>query len=114
MARAGRFRDRITIQKKSATQEAVFGTDVLTWPALVSRLPANVEDMLPSRSEAVQQGLKTARDQVRIRIRYRTDVTSAMRIVLHEETDTIYQIVAGPATLGRREQLEMVCEKFSS
>ena len=113
MARAGRFRLRATIQYKSSTQDSTWGTETVTWTAL-DTVWADVQDILPSRSEAVQQGLSIGRQQVRIRIRYRSDVTSAMRIVVHDESDETYQIVGGPAALGNREQLEMVCEKFTS
>ena len=113
MARAGRFNVQVTIQQKSVTQDTTWGTEVVTWTAL-DTVWADVQDILPSRSEAVQQGLSVGRQQVRIRIRYRTDITSAMRIVVHDESDEIYQIVGGPAELGHRDQIEMVCEKFTS
>ena len=113
MARAGRFNVQVTIQQKSVTQDTTWGTEVVTWTAL-DTVWADVQDILPSRSEAVQQGLSVGRQQVRIRIRYRTDVTSAMRIVVHDESDETYQIVGGPAELGNRDQIEMVCEKFTS
>ena len=113
MARAGRFDRRVSIKYKATTQNAAYGTEVVTWTTLAT-VWANIQDVLPSRSEAVQQGLAVGRDQVRIRIRFRDDVTSAMRIVDHAYSDTVYEIVAGPAMLGRREQLELVCEKFTS
>jgi SPP1 family predicted phage head-tail adaptor len=114
MARAGKFRDRITVQYKVETQEAIYGTTAIVWTALAARIPADVHDMLPSRAEGVQQGLEIGRTQTRIRIRHRTDITSAMRIVVHGTTDETYQIVSGPAELGHREQLEMMCERMTS
>jgi len=112
----------VTIEYPVITQDA-YGAAIKTWLPLVSigsppvavKLWAEVQDVLPSRSEAVRQGLDMARNQSRLRMRYRSDLTSDMRITLHQETDTIYNIVGGPAIIGGRKQmLEMVIEKFSS
>ena len=104
---------RISIEKKVVTKDPDYGTEVIAW-ALLATPWANVQDVLPSRSESVQQGLETARNQVRIRFRYRSDVTSAMRITVRGATDRVLQIVGGPAELGRHEYTEIVCEQYSS
>ena len=114
----------ITIQKKEVTQDATYGTEVVTWVPLVAlpgspvvgeRFWAEVQDALPSRAESVVQGLAVARNQVRIRFRYRDDVTSAMRVLLHGDgADEVLQIVGGPAAVGgRKEMTEIVCERIS-
>jgi SPP1 family predicted phage head-tail adaptor len=119
----GELDRRITIEQKSVTTDATYGNQVITWvplayeagsPSVAQKFWANVVDVQPSRSEAVKQGLVTARNQTRITIRYRSDVDSAMRVTVHGETDVIYQIVGGPAMIGRKQWLEMVCEKYSS
>jgi SPP1 family predicted phage head-tail adaptor len=121
--RTGQMDRRITIEQKVVTQDAVYGNEVITWsplayeagsPSVAQKFWANVSDVPPSRSEAVKQGLELARNQTRITIRYRSDVDSTMRITVHYETDQIFQIVGGPAMIGRKQYLEMVCEKFSS
>jgi SPP1 family predicted phage head-tail adaptor len=121
--RTGQMDRRITIEQKVVTQDAVYGNEVITWaplayeagsPSVAQKFWANVMDMQPSRSEAVKQGLNQARNQTRITIRYRSDVDSSMRITVHKETDQVYQIVGGPAIIGRKQYLEMVCEKYSS
>lgn len=121
--RAGQLDKRITIEQKSVTQDATYGTEVITWvplawqdgsPSVAQQFWAQVSDVLPSRSEAVKQGLAMAANQTRIRIRYRSDVDSSMRITVHGESDVVYQIVGGPAMIGRKEWLEMVCERYSS
>ena len=104
---------RIIIEKKVVTQDPDYGTEVVTWATLAT-VWANVQDVLPSRSEAVQRGLEIARNQTRIRFRYRSDVTSAMRITLLDGTGRVLQIVGGPAELGRHEYTEVVCEAYSS
>jgi head-tail adaptor len=121
--RSGQLDPRVTIEQKVVTQDPAFGTEVITWaplayeagsPSVAQKFWANVSDVQPSRSEAVKQGLTLARNQTRITIRYRSDVDSSMRITVHYESDQVYQIVGGPAMIGRKEWLEMVCEKFSS
>ena len=122
--RAGTLNREITIERKEVTQDASYGTEVVAWtplavlpgsPGVAERFWAEVQDVMPSRSESVQQGLAVARNQTRIRIRWRSDVTSAMRVIVHGDTDVLYQIVGGPAEIrGRRVMLEMVCERYTS
>ena len=114
----------ITIEQKSVTQDPTYGTEVVTWvpldpepgsPSVAIRFRAEVQDALPSRSESVRQGLELARNQTRIRMRWRGDVTSDMRVTVHGDTDVVYQIVGGPAEIGgRKRRLEMVIERYSS
>lgn len=121
--KAGSLNRLITVEKKQISQEPVYGTDLITWvpliaqpgsPVIAERFHAEVQDVPPGRSESVALGLVTARNQTRIRLRWRNDITSDMRITLHGDTDVIYQIVAGPAEVdGRKELIEMVCERYS-
>jgi head-tail adaptor len=121
--RTGQLDRRVTIEKKVVTQDATYGTETITWtplvvlpgsPTVAAPFWANVVDVQPSRSESVKQGLALARNQTRVTLRYRSDVDSSMRITVHGDSDVVYQIVGGPAMIGRKEWLEMVCEKYSS
>lgn len=121
--KAGELNRRIRIEYKSATQDATYGTETIVWrslvnapgsPTVAASIPAQVQDVLPGRSEAVRQGLEVARNQTRIRIRYRSDVDAGMRIVVLGDSEEVFQIVGGPSMLGRKEGLEMVCERFST
>ena len=122
--RAGRLDRLITIEKKEVTVDPVYGSELVTWvalsylpgsPPVAERFAAEIQDALPSRSEAVQQGLAIGRNQTRCRIRWRGDVDSSRRVTLHGDTDQVYQIVGGPAEIdGRKGGLEMVLEKYSS
>lgn len=119
---AAELDQQITIQKKSVSQDPAYGTEVIAWVPLVEASPgvaekfwAEVRDALPSRAESVTQGLAVARNQTRIRFRYRGDVDSSMRVIIHDGTDVVMQIVGGPAEVGGRKELtEIVCEKYSS
>jgi len=120
--RAAALDRQILIERKQVTQDPTYGTELVTWVPLstVSGQPerywAEVQDALPSRSEAVTQGLVVARNQTRLRMRYRSDITSDMRVTVYGDgVNVVYQIVGGPAAIeGRKERIEMVLEKFSS
>lgn len=101
---------RITIKKKSSTLDPAYRSPVVSWVPLAT-VWAEVIDVQPNRSESVRQGLEQASNQTRIRIRFRDDVNSSMRV---EYRGRILQIIAGPAELGRREYLELMCEAYTS
>lgn len=112
----GEMDRRITIEQKVVTRDADYGTEVITW-LLLATVWANVQDVLPSKSDDVKNGLALATNRTRIRFRYRSDVNSSMRILVHGASgaaDRVMQIVGGPAEIGRRERTEVVCEEFSS
>lgn len=120
--RAGRLDRQILIEKKTVGTDSTYGTETVTWAPLstVSAQPewywAEVQDAPPSRAEAVTQGLQVARNQVRIRFRFRSDVDSSMRVTLRGDgSNQVMQIVGGPSAVdGRKELTEIVCEKYSS
>lgn len=84
-----------------------------TWE-LVKVVWAEVQDMLPSRGERLAEGINVAARPARVRIRYRDDVRSDMRMVLLWKgvPERIMQIVSGPATLGSRDGLELMVEDY--
>ena len=109
----GRLDQRIVIEHPVITQDD-YGASVTTW-TITATIWANVQDVLPSRSEAVtSQVLSQAKNQTRIRFRYRSDVTSASRIVMRGITDKVYNIVGGPSEIGRHEYMEVIGEVYSS
>lgn len=109
---AGKRDERIRFERKAITQDATFGTDVVQW-AEVAEVWAEWQDALPSRSESVRQGLEVARDQSRVRACYNADIDSSMRIFRFKNS-LYYQIVGGPAELGRKDGIELVVERYSS
>lgn len=114
----------ITVERKVVTLDTVHGTDIVTWeplsylpgsPAVAERYRAEIQDVLPSRSESVTQGLAVAKNQSRVRMRWRDDIDSSMRVTVHADSDVLYQIVAGPADFGgRKDRIEFVIEKYST
>jgi SPP1 family predicted phage head-tail adaptor len=76
---------------------------------LVATVAAQVTDEL--RAERLAEGLTMASRPARIRIRYRTDITSDMRVVYGSR---IMQIMSPPAELGRRAGLQFMAQDFST
>lgn len=114
---------RIRIER-SVADEAFDGAGSAQWSP-VATVWAEVRDLLPSRGEKLADGLNVAARPSRVRIRWRRDVTSAMRILIGRmvkdgagnpiwQTDRTAQIITVPAELGRREGLEFVIEDYST
>lgn len=84
-----------------------------TW-VLVKEVWAEVQDALPSRGERLADGINVAARPARVRIRFRDDVASNMRLVLLRKgvPERVMQIVSGPAVLGNRDGLEMMVEDY--
>lgn len=110
MILAGQLDRRITIERRTSVQDPVYGTGTLTWETLAT-VWAQVRDILPSRAEEVADNVSMSRRPARIRIRYRDDITSDMRI---DYGGRKLRIVSGPAELGRREGIEMIAEELST
>lgn len=110
----GPFMRQVTIEFPVQESEAPYGPRLVRWDTLAT-FRAEVRDILPSRSEAVRQGLEVARNQSRLRMRWRGDIDSTMRVIVHGDSDVVYQIVGGPAEVGgRKRMLELVLERYSS
>jgi len=104
---------RVRIERPTITTDSVYGGEVVTW-TLVGLAWAELVDKLPSRDEGMLDVLTLASIRSRIRLRYRTDIDSSMRIVMMRPTETIWGIIGGPATVGNKEGVEFLCEKKSS
>jgi len=107
---------RITFQRPTIAEDGEYGPLPGGWedvPGLV-RVPAQVWDTLPGRAETSGQVLNLAERPARVRMRYTRGITSDMRVIVHNETDTIHQISNGPAEIGRREFLEFTIREYSS
>lgn len=107
---AGDLDRRITFQARTETTDPVYGTKTYTW-ADVATVWAQVQDVLPSRAESVEDGVSLQRRPCRIRTRYRADIDGTMRVIHGTRT---MRIISGPAELGRRKGLELMCEDWST
>lgn len=105
---------RARIERKVSTLDPDYGTQVDSWEPITNPVVwCSVQDELPSKSEAVRNGLTVATQRTRIRMRYRSDITSDMRIIIARPAAQAYQIVSGPAVLGRN-GIELFVERYSS
>lgn len=112
--KAGDLDRRITIQRFTEVMDPVYGPQPGDWVNVAERIPAQVWDSLPGNNEQIAGGLKIADRPARVRIRYMPGLSSAMRIVVHNETDEVYEISGGPAEIGRREWTEFTIRAYSS
>lgn len=110
MIDAGQLKHRVTIQERVGTQDPAYGTWTYSWEALAT-VWAEVQDVLPSRGEKIADGISISSRPCRVRMRYRDDVDSTMRLSFEGRT---LSIIAGPAELGFREGVEFVAEELST
>lgn len=117
---AGQLDRRITIQKPGTIDDPEYGPQPGGWADVYARIPAQVQDELPSNTESTQGGLRLSDRPARVRTRYLKRVTSDMRVIVHSkdsaagEQDVIYQISSTPAEIGRREWTEFTIKAFSA
>ena len=111
--RAGQLDRRITIERKTGARDPKYGTQADQWEPVFARIPAQVKDELPSKSEKVSSGVRTTSAPARIRIRYMSGITAEMRIVVHDQVERVMEIVGAPAEIGRREWLEFVATEVT-
>lgn len=106
---AGRLRHRITFERRVAdTGFASAGTE--TWEPVATSIPAEVQDVRPSRSEKMSDGMVTATRLARVTLRWRAGITPDMRIV---HGTRVMEIIGGPAELGDREGLEIMAADYT-
>lgn len=103
---------RVRIEYKSVTQDSVYGTEVISWLPKAT-VWAEVLDVLPTRQQAEQMrnDVQVSVRRTRVRMRYRPDIDASMRCVIG---GIVYQIVGGPAEIGRHEWLELLIERTST
>ncbi len=102
----------VQVLQPVAAQESTYGTRTVSWLPLDDPVWASVQDVLPSRAEYVAEAVAIARRPCRVRMRWREDVTSQMRLRL--EDGRVLRITAGPAEIGRREGIELMAEELTT
>ncbi|GAB3763483.1 hypothetical protein GCM10028796_17050 [Ramlibacter monticola] len=102
--RAGTLNRQVTIQQPGATQDELGQPIPGDWTTLAT-VWANIRHL--NGLETVKAGAETATVRASIRIRYRTDVTAAMRVV---HGATTYQIKAVLPDEAGRQHVDLACE----
>lgn len=124
MSTGGRMDRQITVMCKSDTKDTTYNTDTDEWEPLVPmvgsptvgvRFWAELQDVLPSRSESLKNAAVVSSNPTRLRMRWRNDIDSSMRVIVHGDSDVTCRIIAGPAEIqGRKRRIEMMIERLSS
>lgn len=109
----GPLNSRCRIECKVTTEAETPQTDVDTWTLLGVRW-CGLQDALPGRAESVRENVEVSQMPTRLRMRYCTDVTSGMRIIVNRPTRKVYQIISGPAVLGDKAGVEFMVELVST
>lgn len=97
----------ITIERKSVVKSTDSGAEQVTWATHAS-VWASKEDQ--AGDESLRGAMEVHGATSRVRIRYRSDLTTADRLNLGG--GQLRQIV-GLAEIGRREGLELACKEWS-
>ena len=108
--RASRYNRRIAIERPVA-DDTLLGAGSGTWTQVGKPVWASVVDILPSRGEKLADGINVSARPARVRMRYRSDILPGWRFVMGTR---VMQIVAGPAEIGRREEVEFMVEDYST
>jgi len=103
--------EKVTIERPPAIDPAT-GLLESSWTLVASRYWANAQDVLPSRAESTANGLRTAKQQTRLRMPGASTFTAAMRVTLHGHGDRVMQIVSGPVLLDDRIHYEYMLESY--
>jgi head-tail adaptor len=101
---------QVKIDRRVQAKAGTYGAAAIRWE-LLATVWAERRDLQPGQSEAVREGLETWTRRTRYRIRWRGDLDATMRL---RDGDRTLQIVGGPAELGRRDFIDLICEEFTS
>lgn len=102
---AGQLRTQVTIQRKQAGEDAYGDPLPPAWTD-VATVWANVKHL--SGAETIRSGLETSVVKASIRIRWRTGITAAMRVLVG---GVPYAITAVLEDVDRRGYVDLVCER---
>lgn len=111
--KGSRYNRRIQIERP-VTKPGVLSAGSGAWEPVGKPIAASVVDVLPSRAERLADGINVATRPARVRMRFRTDITASMRFIMTEPFHRVLQIVAGPAEVGVRDEVEFMVEDYSS
>lgn len=103
--------EKVTVESPPTIDPAtgLLGT---AWTLVASRYWANAQDVLPSRAESTENGLRTAKMLTRLRMPGASAFTAAMRVTLHGHGDRVMQIISGPVLLDDRIHYEYLLESY--
>lgn len=109
----------VTFEVRETTQDPNYGTTVEGDWTMYAQAWAEVQDVLPSRSESVDDTIALNRRPARIRIDEYDGIgiTSSMRVKIDADEvwpERILRIISGPAFVENSREWELVAEQLST
>lgn len=103
-------RDRlVTIEKMGGGRDPALGSRVVAWVQHGDPAWAEVLEQADPAADGQRGDVDAAGGTLKMNLLWQAGVTTAMRI---NDSGALYQIV-GMATLGRREELALLCRRWS-
>lgn len=103
----------IRLEQKSVTQDANYGSEVVTWTKY-KECWASIQDITTRMQESTNNDLRLMKHPCKIIVRYDAGIDSNMRIVVLDDNNKILQIVTKPSEIGRREAMEFTAEDYEA
>ena len=108
--RIGKLDRYVRIEQKSVTQDADYGSEVVTWVTYKNAW-ASILDVTTKMQESTNSDLRQLKQPTRVQMRYDASIDVTMRLVV-VDTGRILNIVSQPAEIGRREAIEFMAENY--
>jgi SPP1 family predicted phage head-tail adaptor len=105
---ASHLYEQLSIQQKSVTRDADFGSEIVTWVDLYTDIRANTSEK--SGFESVRDGQRVMTRRIEVLFRWRSGITTDMRVKHHD--GRIFQIME-ILEIPRKRALLMMCEEYS-
>lgn len=109
---AGLLNRRLLIERPVRTSDDYGGATATTWETVATVWASVVDQLLFNAAEASNTDVRQRTLPTRVRIRYRNDITTDMRLTLADRS-RVMQIIS-ISELGRGDGLEMMAENYST
>lgn len=107
-----RLDQRIQIEYQPTTQDATYGTQLGAW-TILDTVWGNVREELVSDGDTGAV-VRLSKRAATLRIRYREDVNTTMRVTLLDRSNNVMRIVGGPREIPRKRFVEFALVDFST
>lgn len=113
---AGKLDRLIRIEQRSVAKDTATGAELVTWVTLADVWASREDATNPGATEEYMRpgGLEVAGGISTIKIRWRADVDTSMRLNLNPGGAAQLRQIIGMAEIGRREGLKLSCREWSS
>jgi len=101
----------IRIEQKTVTNDANYGSEVVTWTTY-KECWAQITDITTKSQESTNSDLRLLKRPCKVVVRYDDGIDPTMRIIVMDRSDRVLQIISKPAELGRREAMEFMAEDY--